>query len=145
MEMSLSQKIARFLEIVSYFLLVPASLIEIWALVVGLITLVSSKFASLILMLVVSGIYCFGTLLLYGYRKHSRGATSKTSAIFLWVGTIGFNSIPFFWMLIAWPSNNFTIQDKTLEFWFYNIIGCYLSVILLAITALASDLRREFK
>jgi hypothetical protein len=148
MEMSLSQRIARLLEIINYFLLVPTTLIEIITLIWSFIALMNTKFQvsnlHLDVVFAIMAIYPFGTLLLYGYRKHSRGQTSKTSAFWLWVGTIGFNLAPLFWMLSIWANNNFTIRDKTSESWFYNILGYYMLVILLAITALINDLRREF-
>jgi hypothetical protein len=144
MKKSLSQRIAGFLGIANCLLLIPTSLIEIGVLIASLISLVHFQFAELSFCVVITIIYCIGTLLLYGYYKHQRGETNKTSAFFLWVGTIGFNAIPFFWMLFTWAGNNFTLRDKTSEFWFYNILGCYMSVILLATMALINDLRREF-
>ena len=142
MEKSLSQRIARFLEIINYFLLIPTSLIEVGALVNGLILLVNFKFDDFFFCAGITLIYVVGTLLLYGYYKHSRGEVGKIVAICLWMGTILFNCIPVVFILsLLADHGNFTGG----RFWFYNIFGSYLSVILLAAVALIYDLRDEFK
>ena len=145
MDKSLSQRIAGFLGAINCLLLIPTTLIEIGVLITGLISLVHFEFADLSFCLLITLIYLVGTTLLYGYYKHQRGETNKTLAIWLWIGTIAFNSIPLFWMLSNWASYNLIIQDKTTEFWFYNILGSYVSAVLLASAALICDSHRDFK
>jgi hypothetical protein len=142
MEKSFSQRVARFLEIINYFVLIPTSLIEIFTILFGFNFLVTGESGALFFCVVITAIYAFGALLLYGYFKHSRGETSENTSFWLWVGTIVFNSVPVVLMLwILANDRNFTNEG---EFWFYNILGSYLSVILLAALALISDLRHKF-
>ncbi len=142
MEKSLSQRIARLLEIINYFILVPTTLIEFFVLGSSFIALIQGQIIGFLCCSVITAVYAFGTLLLYGYRKHSRGKMSRAAVLRLWIGTILFNSIPAIWMssfLVG--DNHFTNGD---QFWFYNIFGSYISVILLAVAALIST-RHNFK
>jgi hypothetical protein len=142
MEKSLSQKVARFLEIICYFLIIPTSLIEIATIYYGSIFLFTTAFGALLFCLLITAIYTVGTLLLYGYYKHSRGKLSKQKSFWLWIATLVFNFIPFAYMTLFWSSNS-SLTNSTESYWFYNIFAFYTAIILLAIVALISDFRSE--
>ena len=141
---SLSQKIARVFEIVNYILLIPTTLIELFTLLYGLIMVLAGGFVVLLLIVFITLIYSFGGLLLYGYFKHWRGEISQVRAVWLWIGTIIFNLIPVALLLWNLATTHFGVSDQATQFWLYNIFGAYQIMILLAVVALANDLRRRF-
>ncbi|MGI9056055.1 MAG: hypothetical protein ACR2F2_09670 [Pyrinomonadaceae bacterium] len=86
-EKSVSQKIARFFEIVDYILLVPS----LAGLCFGLMMIVSGEAAGIGLGILT--VFTIGTALLVGYFKHSRGRLSENSTRLMWFGTIIFNGL----------------------------------------------------
>jgi hypothetical protein len=83
--MTNSQKIARFFEIVNYFMLVPAAFgIFMSFLLIG----GAPWFTAIIL-----AISAVGMALLVGYFKHSRGRLAESKVKALWIGTIAYNGL----------------------------------------------------
>ncbi|MEP6924254.1 MAG: hypothetical protein ABI954_07300 [Pyrinomonadaceae bacterium] len=143
MEKTFSQRAARFLEIICYFLIIPTSLIEIVTIYYSSVSIISGELGLLFFAIPITATYAFGNLLLYGYYKHSRGKLSNESSFLLWVGTLVFNSIPFAYMLFVWNQNHSILRNSTEEgYWFYNIFAFYSAIILLAVIALIDDIRR---
>jgi hypothetical protein len=84
--MTYSQKIARFLEIVSYFMLIPAA----FGVFAGAIAIFFAPWFTLIIW-VIAGL---GISLLVGYFKHSRDRLPVEKINRMWYGTIVYNLIP---------------------------------------------------
>jgi hypothetical protein len=84
--MTYSQKIARFLEIVGYILLIPA----VYGLFISIVLIFWAPWVTLIIW-IISG---FGIALLIGYFKHSRDRLPVEQINRMWYGTIAYNFIP---------------------------------------------------
>lgn len=145
MKKSVSQKIARVFEILNFVLLIPATLFVISLLPFGVLFILHGGILLLLSFVPSLLFYGFGTLLLYGYYKHSRGKISESNALRLWIGTILLNGTPL--LILAW---NFAIKgfdfggSNTIRLLLYNIFGVYQIIVLLAVVALINDLRRDF-
>ena len=130
-----SQKVARFFEVVDYFLLVPAT--------AGLCcTLFIPP-----LFFIILPTYSFGCLLLIGYIKHSRGKLDEHNVWGLWLGTALYNAIGLivirWFVLYDWFDREFQRNWANIEFWMrpdtlifigwlsWFVLICSLSVLLL--------------
>lgn len=83
--MTNSQKIARFFEIVNYFMLVPAA----FGIFASFLLIKGAAWFTLIIL----AISAIGMTLLIGYFKHSRGRLAESKVKALWIGTIAYNGL----------------------------------------------------
>lgn len=83
--MTNSQKIARFFEIVNYFMLVPAA----FGIFCSFLLIKELPWFTAIIL----GVSAVGMTLLVGYFKHSRGRLAESKVKALWIGTIAYNAL----------------------------------------------------
>ncbi len=126
-DMTFSQSLARFFEIVDYVLLLPAS----YGLMLALMFLASAPWFTLI----IAFWFALGCLLLRGFFRHSRGRLDNAQVSRLWAATIGYNLVDliFTWAIAAYDTNS---TFYYLGFW-------PLLVVVLAGMALVSEGRQQ--
>jgi hypothetical protein len=101
-EMTFSQSLARFFEVMDYILLVPAGYGMLLILLIGLGAPLEAK----VIALGITGWFIAGCFLLRGFFRHSRGRLSDSGIRALWLATIGYNLIDLIiTCLIAQSSN----------------------------------------
>jgi hypothetical protein len=126
-DLSFSQSLARFFEIIDFILLVPSS----YGLLMSLMFLGAAPF----LMLAIWGWFAAGCLLMRGFFRHSRGRLERAQVSRLWWLTIGYNMVDLalLWMMAA---SNMSMGLFYLGLW-------PLLVVVFSAMALASESRRS--
>lgn len=140
-EKTLSQKIARGLEITDYFLLIPAAFGVFWATI--------CIFAAPLFTLIIWLIAAIGVILMVGYFKHSRSRLNEKYLFLVWGGTVLYNfllSIPFLYytfILLKEPSMNGLKIDANLKATVILIICSTFYLVIVTLAAVAYKSARQ--
>lgn len=140
-----SQFIARIFELVCYILLIPAlpaALFGIFAVLtfdglgqasdpVAEARVTPDEWGPA---LGIVAILLVGCVLLWGYRRHSRGRDGLRASLLLWLATVLYNGAPLGWLLSEGVS-------PTELSWVLMLVLWWLTAIVLALAAAALDLR----
>ena len=141
LEKTISQKIARALEIADYFLLIPAAFGIFWATIF--------IFAAPLFTLVVWIIAVIGIALMVGYFKHSRGRLSEKYVSLLWAATAFYNfllSIPFlFSTFVFLKAENMyvSINDEQLNAIIFVIVCSTIYLVIITLSVVAYKYRNQ--
>lgn len=126
-DMTFSQSLARFFEIVDYVLLAPASY--------GMLMLLAFLPRSPLFPLAVAAWFTIGCFLLSGFFRHSRGRLKDSQVSLLWWATIAYNMVD---LTIMWVIAR---QDTNSAFFYFGLWP--LLVVVFSAMALTSESRRS--
>jgi hypothetical protein len=126
-DMTFSQSLARFFEIVDYVLLLPAS----YGLLLALLFVGTAPWFTLI----IATWFALGCFLLRGFFRHSRGRLNQEEVSRLWAATIGYNMVD---LLFTWAIASY---DNSPTFYYFGLWP--LLVVVFAGMALVSEGRRN--
>lgn len=147
MQKTFSQKVARVFEIIDYFLLIPAA---IGVLVAVVITFGGSVYGLLILAALIVGL-----ALQVGYFKHSRGRLDENHISLLWLSSAIFNFLLFLpWlygasvMLQNGGLKNYEGEtDGGRVFYYLFLVGInlsYIAAIVFSVKAYSFEKRKKY-
>lgn len=125
-DLSFSQSLARFFEIIDFILLIPAG----YGLFLSLMFVVAAPF----LALAIWGWFAAGCFLLRGFFRHSRGRLKETEVSALWWLTMCYNLVD---LAIVWA---IAAQGNNMTFFYLGLWP--LLVVVFSAMALVSESRR---